>query len=171
MPITEQHNTDELIQGGAWLKYGDDEMGMTEGLKVTLAETIKESKCDQFLTAVKRRRTALEWKVTAVIKQHNLERFAALSGFELEVDGTDTTKKRVVINAAAGENPASGKVLTLTAIDDEDDDITMLNAEVEINWEWSYEMENDRAYEVTFVAMPDSTGKLGYWGDADVVVA
>jgi hypothetical protein len=93
----------------------------------------------------------------------------------LTTDGTDPTKKKLVVNAQAGTDLLAGaKKLIIKPTDPNataNDWITIPLAGAMADLDYSYDSDNERIVNITFVGYPDTTtGELFVLGDETATV-
>lgn len=101
---------------------------------------------------------------------------------ELVTDATDPKKKKLVWGGMIGQGFRQfAKPLTLRPIENlgetpeediKDGDITLLHAIPRAEFEFAFQLQQERIYKVSFTAVPDkATGKLWVQGDNSAVAA
>jgi len=150
----------KVDMGVCTVSFGGADLGYTAGgVKCKFTAETKEIEVDQEDAPIGERVMKQNFEVTVPLAEYDLERFEdLLPGATYTEDGT---KKKLVLSGAAGTDLLDmSKELILTPSDStsSNDKVTLLYAIPDPNFEFAYEKDNIRVYEVTFKAMKGTNG-------------
>ena len=160
--------------GVCTVTYNSVDLGYTKGgVEVEVETETYKVMVDQFgNTPIKDYITARSCVARVPLAETTLDNLVAvMPGSTLVTDGIDTTKKKVEVTTSISTDlQAVGQKLVLHPIAagaDLNDDFTIPIAGVVGNLNYSYKLDEERIYNVEFVAYPDSTanGLLFVVGD------
>ena len=138
-------------------------LGYTSGgVKCTFATESKEIEVDQEDVPIGEIITKQSFQVEVPMAEYNLAILEdLLPGATLVTDGTDSTKKKLVLSGAAGGNllESAAELLLEPAGESTDNfNVTVHHACPVPNIEFAFEKENVRVYNVTFKALVGTNG-------------
>ncbi len=152
--------------------FNSSDLGYTKGyVKTEYTVESVEKEVDQEDAAVDELITKQSFQVTVPLAERDLARFATLlPGATLVIDGSDSTKTKLVLSGGAGTSlVAMAKELVVAPIGgDAQDAVTIHHAVPVPNFSFSYEKDNIRVYEVVFKAL---VGERGWVTFGDVTAA
>ncbi|PIH58284.1 hypothetical protein [Paenibacillus sp. LK1] len=174
-----QVNAEKIKLGPCKVVFGTGvdaiEFGTTKGgVVLTLEETSREVTMDQTgTTPQKEIRTGSNVSIAVPFGEYDLEKLQAiLPGSRLIVDGTDPTKRKVVVNATKVIDLLKyAKPVTLIPLAEgttPDDYITLPMAAPRANLNYTFDYDNELITNVTFKGFPNADGDLIEFGDPDV---
>ena len=167
--------------GPAIVEYGEGQDMITfditkGGIQFAVSTSKQDITVDQYGdTIVKSIEKGKSAQVTVPFALHDLERLQAVTpNSELTVDGTDGTRKKVAVKSKAGYDMlANAKPLVIKPTDPSataNDYVTIPIAGAMADIEYTYDSDNERIANITFVAYPDieQDGLLYVLGDSTV---
>lgn len=153
-------------------------LGYTQGgVSVLFSTESQEVEVDQEAVPVQERITKQTIEVTAPLIETSLETFAKLiPAATLTTDTTSANKKLELSGDVVDDINVMAQTLVLVPnVDDTgapviDEDVVVLHRALpNPNFEYSYEKDSARVYEVTFKALKDSAGNFVTFGDPSIV--
>lgn len=175
-------NIQNINIGPCQVKFGaagaEVDLGYTQGgVKVSFSSEEKEIEVDQVLDPVDTVIIKRVVTVEAPFAEYTLDTVKlALPGSEEVIDGTDPTKKKLLIKST-GESMVSMLTYAKSLIlhpsnlesSDASEDFTFPNAAPNGNIEVSYDKENPKIITVVFRCFPDEDGVTAIFGDKTAV--
>ena len=159
----------EYGEGDDMVTYDITKGGIQFKVQTSKQDTTVDQYGDTIVKSTMKGRTA---EVTIPFALHDLDRLAvAIPNSRLVTDGTDSTKKKLVVSGKAGFGivPAAKKLgIKPTAPSTTPNDyITIPLAGAVADPEYTYDSDNERIANLTFVAYPDTDndGDLFIMGD------
>lgn len=165
--------------GPAIVEYGDPDPVVFDitsgGIQFTSSTTTYDVTVDQYgSTVVKSLMQGRTAQVTVPFALHDLKRLAeTIPNSEYVEDGTDPNKQKIIVKAEAGYDMlANAKKLVIKPTDPDstpNDWITIPLAGATSDPEYTFNSENERVVNITFIAYPDieNDGVLYILGDED----
>jgi hypothetical protein len=156
--------------------WGTDDLGYTKGgVEVEISTAKKKVNVDQFgETEVDEYITGRMVRVKVPMAETDLAKLALVLPYsEIVTDGTDNTKKKIVVSSSVGKSLrdlAAKLVLhpTANAADDKNDDFVLPLASPAGDMQFAYKVDDERVYMIEFVGYVDhETGVLFVMGDED----
>lgn len=154
--------------------FDNVDIGYTKGfVKVRYSCETNEKTVDQLDTPIGVVTRKQVYEVEVPMAEYNLNLLVKLfPGATLITDGTTATKQRIELSGANVDLSALGKVLVLTPVGgDANDVIKLFKAVPQPAFDFTYDSDNVRVFNVKFTAVPDDSTpvKWVHMGDATAV--
>jgi hypothetical protein len=142
------------------------------GVVLTYSETRKDTNIDQFgSTPVKRTITGKSAEVKIPFAEYDIEVLnTILPGSKLVVNASDPTKRRLDVKAEVIDLLPYAKKLVLIPLTEgttPEEYVTLFLAAPQSDLEYTYNNDNERITNATFVGFPDDEKNLIGFGDPD----
>ena len=163
------------LTGGTDGDVAERDLGYTQGgVAVKVSTETKSIEVDQETEPVIETILSRAIEITVPLAEFTMDNLLlAFPGAEIVTDGTDPTKKKLLLKSAAGVDTSTlvGK-LRLHPTDkdvlDASEDFTFNRAMPSGEFEFTYDKENVKIVNVTFKPQPDDDGVFGAYGDPEV---
>ena len=144
------------------VSFDSSDLGYTKGgVSVSYATETYEKTVDQEDVPIGEIITKQTFEVKVPMAEYDLAKLEKLlPDATLTVDGTDSSKKKLVLGGSAGTDLLSvAKELVLTPVGGDTNDIVTLHYAIPVpSLEFAFEKDNVRVFEVTFKALKGANG-------------
>lgn len=155
-------NAAAVKMGACWVTFGTEDLGYTKGgVKVSYKAESMEKTVDQEDAPIGEVIMKQNFEVKVPMAEYELNRLVDLMpGATIVTDATTPTKKKMVLSGSTGTDLLSlAQELVIAPVGGTANDaITLHYAVPKPEFEFSYEKDKERVYEVTFKALKGVNG-------------